>query len=236
MLTRGKGELSVGEVRLDSTHRSHLARLEFKVFSQSGSVRRSLPGLEVVAQLTRELAADPELLGVSVLSVETAVCQNTCGGHGECDQATRECLCQPAWMENFLSRRLLGGRSNCDWSLVYVGLISGSASLLLVLCCCMTTCRKKIVKIRTKTKYRRLNTSEAMELGGETEASRSQDATYFLFLSPITDEMETSGSLIHSDSDSEEEILFESAKKGRRLNGSIPRSVNGLLKTSKLNT
>ena len=165
----------MGEVRLTSTERSHLARLEFKVFSQSGAVRRSLPGLEVVAQLTRELEADPELLGVSVLSVETVVCQNPCGGHGQCDQATRECLCQPAWIENFVSRRLVGGgKPNCDWSLVYVGLVSGSATLLLVICCCMTTCKKKIVKIRTKTKYRRLNTSDAMELGGEADAFRSQ--------------------------------------------------------------
>ena len=182
VLTKGTGELSVGEVRLTSTDRSHLARLEFKVFSQSGAVRRSLSGLEVVAQLSRELAADPELLGVSVLSVETAVCQNTCGGHGECDQATRECLCQPAWMENFVARRLLGGSSNCDWSLVYVGLVSGSATLLLVLCCCMTSCKKKIVKIRTKTKYRRLNTSDAMELGGETNTLSGIEMTWISYL------------------------------------------------------
>ena len=173
----------MGEVRLSSTERSHLARLEFKVFSQSGAVRRSLPGLEVVAQLSRELEADPELLGVSVLSVETLVCQNTCGGHGQCDQATRECLCQPAWVENFLSRRLMaGGRPNCDWSLVYVGLVSGSASLLLVICCCMTACKKKIVKIRTKTRYRRLNTSDAMELGGETNTLSGIEMTWISYL------------------------------------------------------
>ena len=68
---------------------------------------------------------------------------------------------------------MAGGKANCDWSIVYVGLVSGSASLLLVLLCCMTTCKKKIVKIRTKTKYRRLNTSDAMELGGEANALRS---------------------------------------------------------------
>lgn len=215
VLTKGKGELSVGEVSLSSTARSQLARLEFKVFSQSGSARRSLPGLEVVSQLRRELEADPELLGVPVISVDTVVCQNTCGGHGRCDQTSRQCICQPAWMENFISRRLMAGQSNCDWSLVYVGLFSGSASLLLMICCCMSTCKRKIVKIRSKTKYRRLNTTDTMELG---------------------DEMETSGTLIHSDSDSEEEILFESAKKGRRLNGSIPRTGNGLMKNSKLNT
>lgn len=38
---------------------------------------------------------------------------------------------------------------------------------------------------------------------------------------------ETGGSLVNSDTESEEEILFESSKKGRRLNGSLPRT-NGL--------
>ena len=44
---------------------------------------------------------------------------------------------------------------------------------------------------------------------------------------------EMGSTLIHSDSDSEEEILFESSKKGRRLNGSIPRPGNGFLKNGK---
>ena len=72
-----------------------------------------LPGPDVVAQLRRELAADPELLSQvlstqsksenylkplftfqPVLIVQTRVCQNECGGHGVCDQATRRCICQ----------------------------------------------------------------------------------------------------------------------------------------------
>ena len=233
VLTKGRGELSVGAVQVTSSHRSHLAMLLFKVFSQSGAVTKSLPGLEVVAQLRRELEADPELLGVPVISVETLVCQNSCGGHGRCEQASRECVCQPAWMENFLSRRLLGGQSNCDWSLVYVWLVSGSAALLLMICCCMSNCKKKIVKIRTKSKYSRLNTTDSMELGGEFSLV---ETLHIRFNIGVPDEMRSSGTLIHSDSDSEEEILFESAKKGRRLNGSIPRTGNGLLKNSKLNT
>ena len=53
----------------------------------------------------------------------------------------------------------------------------------------------------------------------------------YLILSLFLDEM--GSKLIHSDSDSEEEILFESSKKGRRLNGSIPRTGNGFLKNGK---
>ena len=29
-----------------------------------------------------------------MLRVQTRVCQNECGGHGSCDQATRKCICQ----------------------------------------------------------------------------------------------------------------------------------------------
>ena len=29
-----------------------------------------------------------------MLRVQTRVCQNDCGGHGNCDQATRKCICQ----------------------------------------------------------------------------------------------------------------------------------------------
>ena len=72
-----------------------------------------LLGPDVVAQLRRELAADPELLSQvlnrqsksesypkplftfqPVLTVQTRVCQNDCGGHGVCDQTTRRCICQ----------------------------------------------------------------------------------------------------------------------------------------------
>ena len=49
----------------------------------------------------------------------------------------------------------------------------------------------------------------------------------------------TDGSLVNSESESEEEILFESSKKTRnisRLNGSVIPRTNGLIKNGKLNT
>ena len=49
----------------------------------------------------------------------------------------------------------------------------------------------------------------------------------------------TDGSLVNSESDSEEEILFESSKKTRsigRLNGSVLPRTNGFVKNGKLNT
>ena len=48
----------------------------------------SVAGVDVVSHLKKELAADAELLGVPVLSVQTLICQNNCSGHGYCDQVT----------------------------------------------------------------------------------------------------------------------------------------------------
>jgi hypothetical protein len=111
--------------------------------------RKSLSGVEVVKQLKRELEADSELLGVPVVSIDTLICQNKCGGHGECDQSTKECICQPAWMENIFRRRVMGGESNCDWSVVYVCVIAGVVTLFCFVCCCLASCKKGSTKSRS---------------------------------------------------------------------------------------
>ena len=161
--------MSVGDATVAASTSQGLATLHFKVFSTtSGGSRSSLSGLEVVSQLRRELEVDPELLGVPVISIDTLVCQNTCSGHGYCDQATRACVCQPAWMENVIKTRMMGGTANCDWSVVYVLLILISSFILLMVCCCLNTCKRKVVKIRAKRKYSRLSTADNnMEMTGK---------------------------------------------------------------------
>ena len=111
VMTRGSGTLTVGHISVLGDLLTKTATVRFKVFSMDAGQRKVLPGPDVVAQLRRELAADPELLSqVSknlnnfkilrqsnhqpVLRVQTRVCQNDCGGHGNCDQATRKCICQ----------------------------------------------------------------------------------------------------------------------------------------------
>ena len=50
-------------------------------------------GMKIVTMLKEKLKADPILLaGVPVSSIDTLVCQNTCSGHGTCNQATRQRL------------------------------------------------------------------------------------------------------------------------------------------------
>jgi len=42
-----------------------------------------------------------------------AVCQNNCSGHGQCDQATKRCVCSGFWMENFFLANFGERQSNC---------------------------------------------------------------------------------------------------------------------------
>jgi len=209
-----KGELSVADVSISSSPRQGLATLHFKVFALVGGKRDPVSGMKIVTMLKEKLKADPILLaGVPVSSIDTLVCQNTCSGHGTCNQATRECICDAAWTENFFSRRFTGAEPNCEWSLVYVGLASGICLLFFIICCCLTTCKRKVVKMRAKRKYSRLTTNDNVEMTDVAEDS----------------------SMVQSESDSEEEVLFESTKKGRKTNGFYGRTGNGFLKNGKHN-
>ena len=89
------------------------------------------------------------------------------------DQVTRQCVCQPAWMENIFLTKFsgAGAESNCDWSVVYVGLVTASLIFLILSCCCYGTCRRKVVKIRSKRqRYSRLNTTDNIEMTGDNES------------------------------------------------------------------
>jgi len=183
-----KSKTKVEVVSLHPASRTGFATLVFKVKSTQN---KYMKGSDVVAELRRTLMADPGLLGAPVLQLETSVCQNECGGHGTCDELTRECRCQPFWVENPVSRHIFQGPPNCDWSVIYVAVGCLVVLLLLLLLYCLCCgCRR-----RKKTKYARLGAND-IELSGNP------------------------AHLISTDSDSEdEEVIFESSKKGRRANG-----------------
>jgi len=148
-----------------------------------------------------------------VLRVQTRVCQNDCGGHGSCDQATRKCICQPAWIENIASTWIWGGESNCSWSVVYVCVIGAGLFVAGALFCCLISCKGSRASpsvSRTLRRYSRLHTSEpGLELTSDTH-------------SLVTDE---------TDDDSEEEVVFQTAKKGRRPTNGAPMG-NGTVSPS----
>ena len=62
VMTRGEGTLSVGHVSVVGDLLTQRATIRLKVFSSVGDKTRPLAGTNVVAQLRRELAADPQLL------------------------------------------------------------------------------------------------------------------------------------------------------------------------------
>ena len=96
-----------------------MVRSDSEVESADGSGGPSskvASGKKAVEQLWRKLKADADLLSLKILSLDTVVCQNECSGHGSCHQATRSCMCDAFWMENFVRRSLMDGKSNCgEW-------------------------------------------------------------------------------------------------------------------------
>ena len=81
--------------------------------AKKGSKAKYANGKKVAKQLQQRLSQSPDIISPKILSVDTVVCQNDCSGHGTCEQATRFCLCEAFWMENFVRRALMDGKSNC---------------------------------------------------------------------------------------------------------------------------
>ena len=72
-----------------------------------------MSGIQVVQELESKLKQGKDILDLKLLELDTLICQNPCSGHGKCQEATRECLCEPFWIENWVRRHLMDGRRNC---------------------------------------------------------------------------------------------------------------------------
>lgn len=114
-----------------------------------------MPGIKAATDLRLKLKAGQEILDLKPLEIDTLVCQNDCSGHGTCQQATRSCICESFWIENFVRRQLMDGKSNCEWSVIYVGIFL-SVFVATVICgVVFFTCKKKR-KGRSRRRYTRL--------------------------------------------------------------------------------
>ncbi|XP_044017263.1 dyslexia-associated protein KIAA0319 homolog [Aphidius gifuensis] len=89
--------------------RTGKAKLIFFVQQENNGIIKSLSGIEVVQRLKDKLLQDSELLQLSVASIDTAICQNNCSGHGVCNEETRQCLCEAFWMQNLIEQYLGNG-------------------------------------------------------------------------------------------------------------------------------
>jgi hypothetical protein len=92
---------------------------------------------EVVRRLRDKIRQDKSLLVPEVLGVNPVQCQSDCSKHGRCDPYTKQCVCDPFWMQNFVRIRFGDQESNCDWSVLYVVLIF---SVILVSICSVFWC------------------------------------------------------------------------------------------------
>lgn len=57
-----------------------------------------IPANTVVQHLRTKFQVDASLLGFSVSTLQTSICQNNCSGHGVCNEVTRSCECEVFWM------------------------------------------------------------------------------------------------------------------------------------------
>ena len=72
-----------------------------------------LPGIKAVQELKNKLRGGDDIIGLKIADLDTLICQNDCSGHGYCKQEIRSCVCEPFWIENFVRRSLMDGKSNC---------------------------------------------------------------------------------------------------------------------------
>ena len=93
---------------------SDLAILHFMIELKNEKEEiKILPGIKAVQELKNKLRGGDDIIGLKIADLDTLICQNDCSGHGYCKQEIRSCVCEPFWIENFVRRSLMDGKSNC---------------------------------------------------------------------------------------------------------------------------
>ncbi|XP_025091552.1 dyslexia-associated protein KIAA0319-like protein [Pomacea canaliculata] len=157
------------------------------------------------------------ILSYDIILLDTLLCQNNCSGHGHCDQRTKLCLCEAFWMSNFIKASMWQHGSNCEWSILYVVIVSFVVMVAIitgvwgVICCCLS----KRCRIKTKKRHRySLLRDEDQEERDDLELMQKGKI------------QNSSVMVSESDFSSEEETLFVS---GKPQNGHL-KPLNGMSK------
>lgn len=118
---------------------------------------KAIPALDVVHNLKQKLKLDESLLGFSVASLQTTVCQNKCSGHGVCNEQSRKCLCEAFWMQDLFRYYLGDGEADCKWSVLYVVVALLCSAITLAGLCwgctwlCVSICTKRRLRRKPQT-------------------------------------------------------------------------------------
>ncbi|XP_066597643.1 dyslexia-associated protein KIAA0319-like protein [Prorops nasuta] len=214
MLLRDEAEIVIRDVKSEP----HTGRVIIVFYVEKKGAKTTIPGSEVVKKLREKFRQDSGLLQLSVVNVDTVVCQNDCSGHGVCDQETRLCLCEAFWMQNLIQKYFGNGDSNCDWSILYV--IIALLSLIVcwvgfvwgLFCVCHRICAGKRRSLRNKKKPARYSL---------LQPDAEDDSSAF----------STQHKMVLSDSDTDsDDVLFEH-KKGKNCYERNGKSRNGFIKS-----
>lgn len=161
-------------------------RVRIVFVTEGGTPFKRSKGTAVVSRLKQRLRTHSALLDWEVLRVDTLVCQNQCSSHGSCDVYTKQCICEAFWMEDLI-RAYLGDReSNCDWSVLYVIIVSFlvltvlSASLWGLACFCS---QMKFHRPRKKNNYTLLRDPRDLEKDGVDLIPKGKTQTSSLMVS-----------------------------------------------------
>ncbi|XP_075069251.1 dyslexia-associated protein KIAA0319 homolog isoform X2 [Mixophyes fleayi] len=136
-------------------------------YVQSGHPPKIRKAADTARTLQKQLLKEKaDFLLYKVIRVDAAVCLLKCSGHGHCDPITKSCLCYPFWTENFIQRYISDGESNCEWSILYMSVLTFALVAFLMgltwFCICCYKSRKR-TKIRKKTKYTILDNFDEQE-------------------------------------------------------------------------
>ncbi|XP_022234945.1 dyslexia-associated protein KIAA0319-like [Limulus polyphemus] len=213
LLLHSLGDCKIHVLSLDADRQTRRVRLIFIAErTQPGETVTSVKGIDVVKSLKRKLLTDSSLLNLDILSLDTVVCQNECSNHGSCDPYTKLCVCEAFWMQNIFKFYFGHRESNCDWSILYVviisfvGVMAVAGSIWGIIFLCMR------VKCRKQKKRHRYALLE--DIGSDKEKDgiprgKSQNSSLMV-------------------SDSESDTLFDSRRRpGLKSNG---KPLNGVIR------
>ncbi|XP_073422232.1 dyslexia-associated protein KIAA0319 homolog [Dendrobates tinctorius] len=197
-------------------------------YVQSGHPIKIRKSADVAHTLQKQLLKEKDdFLLYKVLRVDSAVCLIKCSGHGHCDPITKSCICYPFWMENWLRRYVGDGESNCEWSILYIIVLTFALVAFLMgltwVCLCFYKSRKR-TKIRKKTKYTILDNfdeQERMALRpkyGIKHRSTEHNSSLMVSESELDSDQDTIFSRDKSDQDNPKNISSGALKNGAPFN------------------